>query len=202
MMSDTDDLPPLDPAPDADAETPSTLLEQLRELPVRRTGDPRPTVEQVTRELQLRADPARVVPHSRLALPWSEATRVRARAREAAHEARLDIFRDDLRAIRIANEVLNRAATMRAVEAAETAIFEIRTLGETMRLAILNRTQLDMTRRFIQQLETIDGFRGRVPAEIIDALKERALNEFTERMNRASKADVEFNRADILRLKP
>ena len=112
------------------------------------------------------------------------------------------MFRDDLRAIRIANEVLNRAATMRAVEAAETAIFEIRSLGETMRLAILNRAQLEMTRHFAQQIETIDGFRGRLPQEIVDALKERALSEFTDRMNRASKADVEFNRTHILRLEP
>ena len=38
---------------------------------------------------------------------------------QSSFEARLEIFKDDLRAIRIANEVLNRAATMRAVEAAE-----------------------------------------------------------------------------------
>ena len=59
-----------------------------------------------------------------------------------------------------------------------------------------------MTRQFVSQLETLEGFRGRVTAEILDALKERALNEFTGRMNRASKADVEFSKADILKLKP
>lgn len=200
MTFDTDaDARPLDPVQEPEADG---LLEPRRELPARVAGDPRPTVQEVTRELQVRADPARVVPDARVSLPWSESTRVRARARDAAHEARLDIFRDDLRAIRIANEVLNRAATMRAVEAAETAIFEIRTLGEAVRLAILNRTQMDMTRQFIQQIDKIDGFLGSVSPEIVDALKERALSEFTDRMNRASKADVEFSRAEILRLKP
>lgn len=181
-------------------EPAGTAADGLRDLPMRREGDPRPTVEQVGRELQHRADPARVVPYRTFEMPWSETARVRAAAREAAFEARLDIFRDDLRAIRIANEVLNRAATMRAVEAAEIAIFEIRALGETTRLAILNHAQLEMTRFFVRQLETIDGFRGRVTPEILDALKERALNELTDRMNRASRADLEFNRQEILKL--
>jgi hypothetical protein len=159
-------------------------------------------LERVNQELRLRSDPQRVVSDRRFALPWSPEARVRAEARQASLEARLDIFRDNLRAIRIANEVLNRSATMRAVEAAETAIFEIRCLGETARLAILNRTHLGMTRQFLAQLETIESFRGRVSTEILDALKERALNEFTARMNRASKADLEFSKADILKLKP
>ncbi len=176
------------------------VLDQLRSVPAPRT---KPSVEHVSRELQHRADPDRVVPAGRgMVWPWSERARIRGRARQASLEARLEIFNDDLRAIRIANEVLNRAATMRAVEAAEIAIFEIRALGETTRLAILNRAQLDMTRQFVTQLEMIEGFRGRLTDEIVDALKERALTEFTERMNRASKADVEFAKADILRLKP
>ena len=52
------------------------------------------------------------------------------------------------------------------------------------------------------QLEAIEGFRGRVTPEILDALKERALTEFSNRMNRASKADFEFSKNDILRIKP
>lgn len=178
---------------------PADLLDQLRSLPEPR---PRPSVERVSRELQHRTDPDRVAPAGVVDLPWSERARIRARARQASLEARLEIFKDDLRAIRIANEVLNRAATMRAVEAAEIAIFEIRGVGETTRLAILNRAQLDMTRQFVTQLESIETFRGRLTDEILDALKERALTEFTERMNRTSKADVEFAKADILRLKP
>lgn len=158
-------------------------------------------IERVNAELRLRSDPDRVIPAKPLDMPWSREVRARSKARDMSMEARLDIFKDDLRAIRIANEVLNRAATMRAVEAAEAAIFEIRCFGETARLAILNRTHLEMTRQFIEQLEFIELYRERISNEILDALKERALNEFTARMNRASKSDVEFSRTDILRLK-
>jgi hypothetical protein len=59
-----------------------------------------------------------------------------------------------------------------------------------------------MSRQFVAQLEAIENFRGRLTPEILDALKERALNEFTARMNRASKADLEFSKAEILKLKP
>lgn len=185
--------------PESDGNESVDLLEQLRSLPEAR---PRPSVERVSRELQYRADPDRVAPADGLELPWSERARVRAKAREASYEARLEVFKDDLRAIRIANEVLNRAATMRAVEAAEIAIFEIRSLGESTRFSILNRTQLDMTRQFVGQLESVEAFRGRLTDEILDALKERALTEFTERMNRASKADLEFAKGEILKLRP
>ncbi len=159
------------------------------------------SLERVSQELQIRSDPNRVAAGA-ISWPWSREARARSQARDLSLQARLDIFKDDLRSIRIANEVLNRAATMRAVEAAETAIFEIRCFGETARFAILNRTHLEMTRQFVAQLEILEGFRGRVTIEILDALKERALNEFTARMNRASKADVEFSKADILKLKP
>ena len=160
------------------------------------------SLERVSQELQIRSDPNRVAPSGPVSWPWSREARARSQAQDLSLQARLDIFKDDLRAIRIANEVLNRAATMRAVEAAESSIFEIRCLGETARFAILNRTHLEMTRQFLVQIETLEGFRGRVTPEILDALKERALNEFTGRMNRASKADVEFSKADILKLKP
>jgi hypothetical protein len=161
-----------------------------------------PTVDGVLRELDLRSEPERVAQRRILEAPWSPEARTRRRAHDLALQARLDVFRDDLRAIRIAHEVLSRAATMRAVEAAETAILEIRARGETMRLDILNRAHLEMTRQFLDHLERLDSFAGRVPPEILDALRERALNEFTNRMNRASKADVEFARGEILGIRP
>lgn len=184
----------------ASLSLPDHTLDQLR----MGTGDDVPygeRIERVNAELRLRSDPDRAIPGRPLEFPWSREARARSKARDLSVEARLDIFKDDLRAIRIANEVLNRAATMRAVEAAEAAIFEIRCLGETARFSILNRTHLDMTRQFLEQLESIESFRGRVSNEVLDALKERALNEFTARMNRASKADLEFSKSDILRLK-
>ncbi len=198
--SNQDDDPRKNPPP-----RPATLLLPVRALDeLRAAGANSETSEKLDRlghELRVRSDPNRVVSGQAAALPFSREARARSQARDASLGARLDIFRDDLRAIRIANEVLNRAATMRAVEAAETAIFEIRCLGETARFAILNRTQLEMARQFLDQLDSIEGFRGRVSTEVLDALKERSLNEFSSRMNRASKADVEFSKTDILRLK-
>lgn len=188
-----------------DDEPPQGGLLPLRALnDLRSAGGALETNEKIERlgqELRVRSDPNRVVSGQAAVLPFSREARARSQARDASLQARLDIFRDDLRAIRIANEVLNRAATMRAVEAAETAIFEIRCLGETARFAILNRTHLEMTRQFLEQIDSIETFRGRVSGEVLDALKERSLNEFSARMNRASKADVEFSRSDILRLK-
>jgi hypothetical protein len=177
-------------------------LDRLRSAGIVFEDSPESNMRQVNQELQARADPERVAPKSSLLRPWSREARARETARDLSVEARLDIFKDDLRSIRIAREVLSRAAMMRAVQAAETAIFEIQCMGETARFAIVNRVQLEMTQQFTAQLEAIESFRGRVTPEILDALKERALTEFSNRMNRASKADFEFSKNDILKIKP
>lgn len=153
------------------------------------------------RELMRRADPEQVAPPEGLELPWSARARARSEARDAALAANLDVFKDDLRAIRIAHEVLSRAVTLRAVEAAETAMFEIRARGETFRLAALNRAQIEMTREFVAQLERLEVFREQLPPEILDALKERALAEFTTRMNAASGGALAFPKEWLLRLR-
>ena len=131
---------------------PNRGLDDLRRASASDDGNSETSLERATQELQLRSDPNRVGGGA-ITWPWSREARARSHARDLSLQARFDIFQDDLRSIRIANEVLNRAATMRAVEAAETAIFEIRCLGETTRFAILNRTHLDMTRQFVSQLE-------------------------------------------------
>src|SRR5581483_4961239 len=114
------------------------------------------SLERASQELQVRSDPNRVAPAPVVSWPWTREARARSRARDLNVQARVDIYKDDLQSIRMANEVLNRAATMRAVEAAETAIFEIRCLGETARFAILNRAHLEMTRQFVAQLSTLE----------------------------------------------
>lgn len=153
----------------------------------------------VSAELERRLDPNQVVREAPV-WPWSPEARTRAEAQRAGLRARLDMYRDDLAAIRTAHQALSRAGTMRAIEAAETAIFEIRTIGETLRLALLNRAQIEMTRLFVQQIEALEEFRGKVPSEILDALKERALEEYTARMNRASRAEMEFEKAGMTKL--
>ena len=158
------------------------------------TGGGRMTPQEVSLEMSRLMDPSRVAPE---AMPWTPEGRARNEARKAGLQARLDLFKDDLTAIRKANEALSRAQTMRALEAAEAAVFEIRTLGETLRFTILNRAHLAMSIEFAAQLERFEGLRGRLPVQILEALKERALEEFTARMNRASKSDVEFDKGGM-----
>ncbi|WP_181522878.1 hypothetical protein, partial [Pseudomonas aeruginosa] len=88
-----------------------------------------------------------------------------------------------------------------AESAAEAAIFEIRTTGETLRYALLSRAQFEMTKQFTSHLARLESFRDRLPPEVIDALKERALSEFTTSMNRAARSDLEFDKPQILKLK-
>lgn len=152
-----------------------------------------PALERVQRQLRERADPTVVFPRSLFESPWSPAADVRRQARQSSIAARLDLFRDDLQSIRAARHAIGRAASAQAMEAAETAVFEIRSVGESTRFAILNRTHLDMTAQFLNRLEQIDGFRSRLSPELLDALRERALEEFTAAMNRASKIETRFD---------
>ena len=146
------------------------------------------SVERVIREWKDRSDPGSVVKSG--VLPWSADARTRAAAKKLATEARLDIFQDDLQALRSVKQILNRAATARANEAVQTVVFEIRCAAEAARYALLNRAQLEITRHFVAQLEAYDAYRGRVSPEMLDALKERALVEYSNRMNRTSKCDA------------
>jgi len=133
-------------------------LERLRSAGVVFEDSAESNLAQVNQELQMRADPDRVAAKSSRLWPWSREAKARNTAQELSVQARLDIFKDDLRSIRIAREVLSRAATMRAVQAAETAIFEIQCLGETARFSIINRTQLEMTEQFTYSSKRLKDF--------------------------------------------
>lgn len=148
-----------------------------------------PSLSGMLSELRERSDPNQVASPRQIEWPWSAGARARTQARALALDASVEIFRDNLRAIRTAHEVLNRAATARAIEAAETAVLDIHAQGESARLGIINRVHIEMTREFIAHLDRLDALRGRLPAEVLDALRERALNEFTGRMNRAARRD-------------
>ena len=56
------------------------------------------------------------------------------------------------------------------------------------RFGIANRVHHDMTHAFLDRLASVESFRGSVSPEILDALRERALNEFAGSMNRSSSA--------------
>jgi len=100
----------------------------------------------------------------------------------------VDIFRDNIEVMRAAGRALASVAAVRAHEAASAAKFELRARGQVVRLALLNRVHLDLAHEFIAQIERIELLRGRIPPEIVDAMKERAFSEFTAGVNRASDA--------------
>jgi hypothetical protein len=194
------DLDPLRPAGTAADVGPTGRELVLDAIRVPASESPVPSLDRMLYELRQRSDPNQVACRRSFDWPWSAEALARARARALALEARVEIFRDNLRAIRTAHEVLNRAATARAVEAAETAVLDIHAQGESARLGIINRVHLEMAREFLFQLDHLDSLRGRLPAEVLDALRERALNEFTARMNRAARPDP--TAADRLRGQP
>ncbi len=152
-------------------------------------------------EVHLRTDPSFALPRGAFEMPWSPEAKARVRARELSIQARVDAFRDDLKALRIAHRALTRSAILRVIESAEGAIFEIRTRNETVRYRLLNRAHIQMTEDFLGQLAVIESLRGRLPSpQLADALKQRALEEFTAGINRASKADLVFDKKGLMDL--
>jgi hypothetical protein len=167
--------------------------------------DPAPgeqALESVRQELGRAADPSARVGSTRFAWPWSQKAGAVRRARAANLEAQLQIYLDDLNAIRTARQALSRVTAFRAIEAAETAIFELRVRGETLRHAILARGHAELTARFAAQLPEIHALHENknISPEMLDALRERALSELTESMKAASKARVDFYKQWLLKL--
>lgn len=159
-------------------------------------------LDRVGELMQRLSDPARVAgPGPRNPLPWSPQAKAVKAAEQASIDARLEVFQDDLKSIRAANRILNRISMAHAVETARAAIFEIRARGELVRYEILNETHRELTSLFLSQIESIESLRDRMPAEMLDAMKERALNEFTAKMNRVSRAEAALSKIDPARLK-
>lgn len=161
----------------------STELSQA----VSRAAPLSPDLADAAEAVRIMADPARLEPTWRW--PWSAESSDRRQTRELSRQARLDQYKDHLRAFRTANEALGNAAAARASAASETSIFEAQCLNEMARFGIVNRVQHDMTSAFLDRLAAVESFRGRVSTEILDALRERALNEFAGSMNRASSSN-------------
>ena len=152
-------------------------------------------------EVRLRSDPSFALPRGAFEMLWSPESGARRKARDLSIQARLDAFADDLKALRTAHRALTRAAILRVVESAEGTIFEIRACGATRRYRLLNREHVKMTEDFIEQLSRIEALRDRLPSpQLADALKQRALEEFTAGINRASKAELAFDKTGLMDL--
>jgi hypothetical protein len=154
-------------------------------------------LETVREEVEVMGDP-RSYPALGAFWPWSKAGR---EAEELRRQAELDLFRCTLETVRQARQTLDQAAGLRVVEAAEAFVFEVRAQGERRRFQLLTDAHREMTVLFLEQLRWIEEQRGACSAEMLDALKERALSELTAAMNRLSKSDVEFDRKPFLGVK-
>lgn len=131
--------------------------------------------------------------------PWSKAGR---EAEELRRKAELDLFRCTLETVRQARQALDQAIGLRAVEAAEAMVFEIRAQGESRRYQLTSAAHREMTLGFLDHLQWIEQQRAHLSPEMLDALKQRALAELTNSMNRLSKSSIEFDRKPFLGAKP
>jgi hypothetical protein len=126
------------------------LLDRLRGA-----AEPTPGEQALDRardELGRVADPAARVKPNRIRWPWSPSARAMRAARQASVQAQLDVYLNDLDVLRAARQAVSRVTAFRAIEAAECAIFELRSQGEALRHAMLARTHSELTARFAAEL--------------------------------------------------
>jgi len=121
--------------------------------------------------------------------PWSQAAATRRRVRAATLEASHGIAEDRLAAARRIQATWNELACVRAAEAARTAVLEARADGEAARLSLAFRRLVQMTTTFSTELSALEPFRAALGDEILDAIRERALNEFAARVAAAMRGD-------------
>lgn len=133
---------------------------------------------------------------------YSPENRMRRRAVQEALEARLAIFRDNIEAIRTANRVMNNAAIVQVMVAAENFIVQIRGEAEVEKADILNRAQEGLMQVLSNHLAQLEKMRqqSHLPDELIEARITMAYNEFGDRALKIAGLDFEFDKSKLLQL--
>jgi hypothetical protein len=144
-------------------------------------------IERANRELDRAPGPKELYPPRLWGRTDSFESRVREEARSLDLQSRLDRFRDGLEIRRNAHRVLGEFQTVQAKETVRLSISEKRCDAELALYAAVNRVHHQMTMEFLTRLDQIEALRPQLPSELLDALKERAFEEYTERVNLASK---------------
>lgn len=128
--------------------------------------------------------------------------RMRRKAVREALEARLTIFRDNIEAIRTANRVMNNAAIVQVMTAAETFIVQVRNAAEVEKQDILYRAQENLMHVLANHLASLNKMReqGILPEELIEAREVMAYNEFAERSMKLAGLDFEFDKTKLLNI--
>lgn len=133
---------------------------------------------------------------------FSIENKMRRKAVKEALEARLSIFRDNIESIRTANRVMNNAAIIQVMTAAENFIIQVRNNAEIEKQDILNQAQEELMRVLSKHLYSLNNMRqnGTLPEELIDARETMAMNEFVDRAIKMAGLDFEFDKSKLLKI--
>ena len=134
--------------------------------------------------------------------PLSIEAQIRREALRTSLEARLTIFRDNVDAVRTANRVLNNAAIIQLMTAAESWIVDIRTMSEVEKQRVIDSAKNNLLETLEERILDIEIFRQRgiVPEEIMDVMQNNAFNEFASRASRIVEFDFEFSKDKLLNI--
>lgn len=134
--------------------------------------------------------------------PLSLESQIRREALKASLEARLTIFRDNVDAVRTANRVLNNAAIIQLMTAAESWIIDVRTMAEVEKQRVVDRAKNHLLETLEERILDIEVFRQRaiVPEEILQVMQNNAFNEFAYRAAKIAELDFEFAKDKLLNI--
>jgi hypothetical protein len=149
-------------------------------------------------DLEKKSDPGFVAGKSRN--PFSLQSKMRRAAEQSAFEGRLEIFKDQIQAVRKSNELLNRAAIAQVAVAAETFLTGLVADAERIKHSVKQDALSGLTDRLEQKLIELDGRRKRaiLLPDMIDALQERAITDFAASAAKIAEVDVVFAKDKLL----
>jgi hypothetical protein len=133
---------------------------------------------------------------------WSAEARYRKVANNKALEARLGVFQDDVQSVRAANRVMNNAALVGVMTAAERFIVQLRAICEVEKQAVLEGAQIDLLSSLRLHLSELEALReqGGIPDAILDQRNEDALEQYAARSIKIAGLDFEFDKTPLLKL--
>jgi hypothetical protein len=134
--------------------------------------------------------------------PLSFESQIRREALKASLGARLTIFRDNVDAVRTANRVLNNAAIIQLMTAAESWIMDVRTMAEVEKQRVVDRAKNHLLETLEERILDIEVFRERaiVPEEILQVMQNNAFNEFACRAAKIVELNFEFTKDKLLNI--
>lgn len=149
-------------------------------------------------ELDKKADPNFVT--SKSWNPFSQRTRMYRSAEKAAYDGRLEMFKDQIQAVRKSNEVLNRASIAQIATAAETFLTGLAADAVRLKHKVRQDALEGRTDGLEQALISLDERRKRgvLPLDMIEALQSNALNAFATDAAKIVAIDVVFKKERLL----